>query len=262
MNRIKFIALPLSLLFFISCKEEIPLSLTQDIGKIVIEGEVSNDTAAPLVKISKSTAFDNSVIFQPYDVDYVLLTDNIGMVDTMRRIQEGIYQAQSMRGVIGNTYYLTVKDGTKMYTSQSTIPNMPIIDSAYIFYFLTQDNRNPSVRFQDPPDEVNQYRYFTRVNRKTPTNMYVLEDKLVNGTSWRVSTFRDNLKLGDTAEFVFLAIDRPNYDYWQILVQNQTRTAGGGDEVAPVNPPSNITGGVLGYFSAHARRTFLIIPRR
>jgi hypothetical protein len=51
-------------------------------------------------------------------------------------------------------------------------------------------------------------------------------------------------------------MDKANFNYWNILIQNQAAVSGGNESASPTNPPTNITGGeVLGYFSAHSRKT-------
>lgn len=261
MKKIKIYIPILLLTIMVSCKEEIPLQLSEDIGKLVIEGEVNEGTGPHYVKVSQSTAFNNSIQFLPYNVSQVVLSDNLGNVDTLTRRSDGIYQTHSLVGTVGNTYYLTVIDQGKSYTAQSTMPACPLIDSAYITSFIRADNRAPSVRFRDPIGEQNYYRYFSKINGKTPSRMFAIEDRLINGTSWRVSTFGDDLEIGDSVEFHLVSMDKANYDYFYILIQNQARQSGGNEEVAPTNPPSNISGNVLGYFSAHQRRTVNIVVR-
>jgi len=232
------------------------VELNENTGKIVIEGEVHDGVGPYYVKLSTSTSFSNNNTFTPYTPSSVIISDNEGNRDSLIKYADGIYQTTTLRGKVGNTYYLTVKDNSNTYLAQSTLNSSPNIDSFYLSYFLTAENIYPSIVFNDPVDIQNNYRYFVRKNNQPAEYMYVFDDKLINGTKWRLSAFREKYKVGDSCEFVMLGIDKPNWEYFNILVQNQAVTSGGNENAAPTNPPSNITGGeVLGYFSAHSRKS-------
>ncbi|MFY7860691.1 MAG: hypothetical protein ACOVP5_00585, partial [Chitinophagales bacterium] len=64
------------------------------------------------------------------------------------------------------------------------------------------------------------------------------------------------------AEFILLSTDKANFEFFNVLIQNQLVTSNGNEQVAPTNPPSNISNGALGYFSAHSRRSALVIADR
>jgi hypothetical protein len=130
----------------------------------------------------------------------------------------------------------------------------PLIDSIYSSFFLREDNRNVLIRFLDPANETNYYRYFVKVNKRLPENMYVFEDRLINGTTWRLNAFREKYSIGDSVEFIFLGIDKTNFQYFNTINQNSANSAGGNQSAAPTNPTSNFSGDVLGYFSAHSKK--------
>jgi hypothetical protein len=69
---------------------------------------------------------------------------------------------------------------------------------------LTQENINPTIVINEPINEENYYRYFVRKNGKTPEFNYVSDDRLINGSNWRFTAFREEFKKGDSGEFVFL----------------------------------------------------------
>jgi hypothetical protein len=252
----KYLSIVLSLGLIFSCKEKIELPLNENVNKLVIEAEVHDGAGPYYVKVSKSTVFNSTVTYLPYNVNSILITDNEGNKDSLVKYADGIYKTTTLRGKVGNTYYLTVNDNSTKYTAQSVLNSSPTIDSFYLSYFLTAENVYPSIVFNDPADQQNNYRYFVRINNKAPERMYIFEDKLINGTKWRLAAFREEYKKGDSCEFFMLGIDRPNWIYFNIIVQNQAVVSGGNNNAAPTNPPTNIIGGeVLGYFSAHSRKS-------
>lgn len=254
--RVKLL-LPLVLLLVLySCKERIDVSLAENANKLVIEGEVHDGPGPYFVKLSRSVNFNNTSNLVPHSPNWVLISDNEGNRDSLLKHADGLYKTTTLQGKVGNTYYLTVNDPSGVYRAESKLNPSPKIDSFYYFFFLTQDNINPTIVINDPINEENFYRYFSRKNGKTAEFQYVVEDRLINGSRWRFSTFREDFKKGDSGEFVFLGIDKANFNYWKILVQNQAVVSGGNESAAPTNPPTNIYGGeVLGYFSAHSRQT-------
>ena len=248
----------------LSCKEEIPIELAEDIGKIVIESEINDAGTNQYTKISKTTSFGNTISFEPYDVSFVVISDDAGLMDTLIRIRPGVYQTTKIQGTVGRNYSLEVNDQGTIYQSSSRMMPCPAIDSTYIFNFLSSENRYAAIKFKDAVGEQNYYRYFIRLNRQPPKTMYVFEDKLINGAEWRFTSRRqeEKMKLGDTAEFILLSTDKANFEFFNVLIQNQLVTSNGNEQVAPTNPPSNISNGALGYFSAHSRRSALVVADR
>ena len=81
-----------------------------------------------------------------------------------------------------------------------------------------------------------------------------------NWMHWRlIKMIPRNIKTGDEVTIEMQCLDEPIYQYWYTL-----RTGGGdGNEntASPANPITNITGGALGYFSAHTiSRQTVIAP--
>ena len=56
------------------------------------------------------------------------------------------------------------------------------------------------------------------------------------------------VKVGDKITVKMQCIDDAVYTFYSALLQ---LSGGGGGGVTPTNPPSNISNGALGYFSAH-----------
>jgi hypothetical protein len=59
----------------------------------------------------------------------------------------------------------------------------------------------------------------------------------------------NSIKIGDLVQIDMQCIDSAIYKYWYSL--NRSATGGGQNSATPANPVTNMTGGALGYFSAH-----------
>ncbi len=64
------------------------------------------------------------------------------------------------------------------------------------------------------------------------------------------------LKSGDNVRVEMLCISYPVYKYWYSLAESST---GEGQSVTPGNPVTNISGGALGYLSAHTIQSKTVI---
>lgn len=223
--------------------------------KIVIEGEITDPSFGAYVRISKTSSFQSDTIHIPYDVTYVIISDNIGNMDTLDKFprSKGLYYSP-IKGEIGRTYYLKVIDGKKIYTAQSTMPKAPKIDTIYSASLITADNILPFIRFKDDKDETNYYRYFVRTSN--PILSYVEEDKFFNGTTFELFPTKQYYKKGDKIEFVLCGIDEANFVYFKGLFQILAKPpslVNTDNSAIKENPKSNIIGtNVLGYFSAHS----------
>jgi hypothetical protein len=245
-----------------SCKEKTEVPFQNNIGKIVIEAEVEKDGTHSHcdVIVSTTNAFNDSIISVRRSIDWGTISDNLGNLDSLKmRLPNsvGFYEARNINAETGRTYYLTLSIDGKLYKSQATINAVPDIDSFYTWFFLTVKNKIPSIVFNDPASIKNYYRYHVSKNGVIPDRVeYVFEDKLINGTKWAFSSNQQFFDKGDTVVFRLLGIDKQNFDYWKILIQNKARTSGNNNSSSPTNPPSNIEGGnVLGYFSAHEAKS-------
>lgn len=245
-----------------SCKEVTQVNLNNYTEKLVIEAYIEKDSWRTNTKliVSRTTNFYDSVSSIPKAINWAIISDNLGNIDTFNPIfsNGGLYRAGSIQAEIGRTYYLTVSIDDKIYQAQSTLNPCPPIDSFYSWDFLTAKNKVPSIIINEPFDETNYYRYNISLNgNQTNLREYVFEDRLINGSRWRFSPNGQFYKVDDRVAFSLLGIDKANFDYWKILVQNQaTDQNSNNNSAAPTNPPTNITGGeVLGYFSAHQKRT-------
>jgi hypothetical protein len=247
-----------------SCTEKIDLDLNSSDPKIVIEGSVST-TGESVIKITESVNFYESNDFPRLQNAFVEISDNLGNSEVLLESSEGIYSTTSFGGVEGRTYFLNVQIDDKTIESVSNIPNHVRFDSLIIIKTTmpgipgAQENDSAyqvMVRYKDPVDEVNFYRFVEIVNNVT-TNSYVFNDRINNGKNVMLPliNFSRELTPGDVIKIEMQCIDESVYEYFNSIGNTQGGTA------TPANPYTNIIGSELGYFSAHTSEFIeVIIP--
>lgn len=250
-------------MLLLSCTKVIDLKLKDADAALVIEGNVTNSGNNQTVKISKSvaiTATNNSPAVSGANV--TITRSNDGRVFQLTEQKPGTYTTNTLRGQSGITYQLNVVVNGKTYTSTSTMPNAVKLDSVSldVTSILNKDYLNPEVFYKDPAGVANYYRYLMFVNDVQVKNIFAYNDDLTDGRAVQ-RLLRDNdvdLKKGDRINIEMQCTDKNIYTYWNGLNQNENR---GGASTTPANPQSNISGGVLGYFSAHTvQQSYFVIP--
>jgi hypothetical protein len=239
----------LILLAFTSCEKVIDVDLNSASPAIVIEGRLTNNDTCT-VKITKSVNFSQSNNFPGISGATVTIADNAGNTVVVNEVSPGFYQTTAMQGISGRTYFLTVKINDNTYTSQSTMPALVNLDSldAIPTGGFGDGDRLIVPKFTDPIGKGNNYRFLLFKNNKRIDTYFLYDDINTDGkTNNRpLISFGNALKFGDTVTVNMECIDANVFKYFYSLDQSAS-----GNSAAPANPVSNISGEVLGYFSAH-----------
>ncbi|MDO6430612.1 DUF4249 domain-containing protein [Flavitalea sp. BT771] len=238
-----------------ACKRTIQVQLDDAPSRIVIEGDITNEAGPHLVKITRTVNFSDLNTFPPVTGAAVQISDSTGGLSyALTEASPGRYETSAFTGKPGHTYSLVVQADGQQYTAVSTMPALVPLDS--VSFALNTDfngkkDLNAVVNFQDPSGIVNYYQFIEYLNGKMIPNTFVFEDRLSDGRYIEQPLFNDSayLKRGDTLQLKMYCIDRNIYNYFFSLLQV---TANNGFQAAtPNNPITNLTGGALGYFSAH-----------
>ena len=254
MQKKKYHALLLAfIVVFLGCKKVIPVDLKSSEPKIVITGEITNQAGPYKVIISKSVDFDSLNVFPAISGALVILNGN-GVTDTLKETPSGTYSSRRIQGKPGMSYELYVQIENRVFTATSVMPQPVRLDS---IGFLSGRNNNifPVAYFKDPGGIPNFYQFIEYANGKKFNNgrgNSVFDDRLSDGRYISRLLYDDStdLKSGVTLTVQMNCVDQPVYNYLSQLLQ----ISGGGSGFSsptPANPTSNISGGALGYFSAH-----------
>ncbi|MXV50807.1 DUF4249 family protein [Pedobacter sp. HMF7647] len=258
-NVIRLLAFCLAVLVFSSCEKVIDVDVDQSGSQLVIEGNLSNIMATQKVKISRSVMFTDSNNFPAVSGAKVTVTDNQKNIITFRENSPGIYSV-TYRGVPGRTYTLNVDIEGQTYTAISVMPSPVKLDTLSLtdISFGSRKYDGVIAQYHDPAKTADQYRFLLSINGKQNKQIFVANDRLTNGNKMLTELypgFSDNdedeqeFKPRDSIVVEMQCIDPNVFTYWYTLQSQEARGPGGG--VTPSNPPSNISNGALGYFSAH-----------
>ena len=236
------------------CKKVIDVNLKNSEPQLVITGEINNLPGPYKVTISKSVNFTANNDFPPVSGALVTIKSN-RITDTLIEKEPGNYFTRKIKGKPGESYTLNVSVEGKIYSSTSVMPKPVQLDS--LTFLLGRKNAiYPVANFQDPSDVHNYYQFIEFVNGKTLRNgrgNSVFDDRLSDGRYITTVLYDDSsdIKSGATLTVQMNCIDKEVYNYLNELLQISGNGGGGFSSPSPANPESNITGGVLGFFSAN-----------
>jgi hypothetical protein len=242
---------------FTGCQKVINFDLVDSAPRMVIDGLVTDSLGPYKIKLSKSGSYFNQPVLTPVRNALVVISDNVGMSDTLKEKVPGIYLTSKLRGIPGRTYTLMVLSEKSKYTGVSTMFSNVGIDSLTLEKEISQrfgfgGNRNNESRvdihcFFKDPQEKNFYRIKVTTNDTTNVENYRLyDDQYTNGklTDLRVS----RAKVGDVVRIELISLDKVTYDYYRTLRDLLHSNPIFGS--TPANPNTNLSNGALGYFGA------------
>lgn len=252
----------LSLIALSSCEKVINVDLKNAPPHLVIEGVVDDSGNPATVTISKSAVFSTDSNYPKVNGAVVKISDNLGNEFSLQEMSRGIYTNKELKGVIGRTYHLLVILEGKTYTATSSITRKAMLDSLVIenspFGGSLSDSLSDKwvgVAYKDPVGYGDNIQVLQTINGKEDRIIHIADDFYSDGgrAPFFLSTGKLKLKLGDTVAIAFRCIDRNVYHY---LLGIQNLADG---NTIPENPESNISGNVLGFFSAHTSQNQTII---
>ncbi len=249
---ISLIAIVISL----GCQKVIKIELNKADPKVVIEALIDDSGQPAQVKLNQTKNFDENNDFQGLQNANVTIADDAGNSELLAMISPGIYETKTLKGIIGRTYFLSVLVNGETFNSTCTMPVKSNLDTVLIYDFTDFGDTLKIVTAMnmDPKGIENYYRHILTVNDTATPSINISSDMAVDGRLLTRGLFYRNdgrvLKKGDSVEVEMQCIDKSVYDYFYSLNQTIYQSA-----AAPANPISNITGGALGYFSAHTTQT-------
>jgi hypothetical protein len=245
----KLIALLAVSALITACEKEIQMELKAKDIKLVIEGQISNNGEPATVTLTETTKFSNSNNFPTVSGATITISDNAGQSETLAESTPGTYKGSSLYGEPGRTYYLSITAKGKNYSAISIMPPVVTLDSVFgkEEAFMGGQMYNVYPIFKDPGGVKNYYRILEFINGVRKKGANNLNDILFDGTYniEPITNRSEEVENGDRIDLEFRCIDEGVYKYFNSMASVNSGGA------APANPYSNITGGALGYFSAH-----------
>lgn len=263
-NGLKYFLILAAIAGLASCKKVINLDLGNVSGELVVEANITNIPGPQYVTLSRNVPFTSPNVYPAVTGATVNIADDRGNNYPMTEGPAGTYSIPNAFGFGSRTYTLTVITDGKTYTAKSTMPGVTRLDSITDkpnYFNASSGEKVVTVHFQDPAAVVNQYRFVMTVNKVQVKAVFAFDDEFINGKYVDLDLQENDIKIykGDTVNVEMQCIDRPVYTYWFTLAQQQANNPGG--QVAPANPPTNITPTTLGYFSAHTTQTLTLVVK-
>jgi hypothetical protein len=279
MRSIKPIILFSLFLLFSGCITQFIPETDENQELIVVEGLVTDQPEANIVKISKSMPLGNKSSAIPLSGCTVLIIDDLGVSTPLYQTEPGTYvtDPSTFRGIVGREYTLRVftnNNTSGRYSYQSLPMEMkpvPPIDSVYYEKTLIKEKTNGSPALEgchiyldthDSENECKFYRWdFTEtweirlpfnypVNKtcwisEGSTSVYVkntsiLRDNIISRYPLNyISNESDRLKEKYSILVNQYSLNQDEFDYWEKL-QNFTEQVGSLYDITPASIPSNI----------------------
>ena len=230
------------------CQKVIHIDLNSSAPRYVIEGNVTDAMGPYTVSITRSVNFDENNIFPGVAGLLVTISDlSTGFTDTLQQTASGIYKTQKLQGMTGHTYRMYVKDGGNIFTASSTMPMHVPIDSLYTQKSSFGKELRLVPAYHDPAGVKNYYHFRQYQNDSETKAVFLRTDLVTDGQKATQALGGTSINPGDSMTVYLQCIDSAVYQYYYSLRQTMDQNSG-----TPANPITNITGGALGYFSAHA----------
>lgn len=245
----------ISLQLLFSCEKVIHLDLDEADQKVVVEGYIMEGDTTHRVRITKSTSFEVSTGAPAIDNATVTVIDNLGNTGVFVSVGNGWYELTGYPGVSGRTYSIQVIAEGQTFTANSTMPDLIPIDSLYVQYFPFGTDTFITIvpAHLDPVGIPNYYQFHIQKNGERVKGIFLQDDQFTDGNLTIQPLFLSDLEQQDTLIVSMFCIDQPVWNYFNQLAINASNST------TPANPPSNFSGGCLGYFSARTSSTKQVI---
>ena len=261
--------LSISVFIIASCTERYDIELDSTYVRCVVYGELTTDTTAHKIAISRSGGYFSNATPQGISGANVSITDGENVFAlTESQTEAGVYfTLPNVYGEIGKAYTLSIQnvdllgDGVmQSYTATSYLPDVVQPDSINVFYIPDWRSWALFTGAVDPVDSKNYYMFHTWVNSTLETdsisNLRIFDDILFNGSNmYEIPNYfwmnQAALSPGDTVVSGICGITE---DYFKFVTETQT-TARPSNPLfsgAPANPRTNISNNGIGYFTTYS----------
>src|ERR1700722_202110 len=138
-----------------SCQKVIAINLNSASPAIVIVGNINDQPGPYTVTLSQTINFSSPNTFPAISGAFVSISDNTGIIDTLKEVSPGTYLTKKTIGAVGRTYNLTVIANGQTYTATSTMPQVVAFDTLTLIQRVSFKNNKdislyPRAGFFDP----------------------------------------------------------------------------------------------------------------
>ena len=135
------------------------------------------------------------------------------------------------------------------------MPQPVPLDSFYVSTGRLTTKKYVTVIYKDPVGVPNYYRFIQYVNGRKEKSIFADNDEFTDGQKVKSQLEYNNdtddakrdIVSGDSVRIEMICTDAAVYKYWYSLNDG---ASGDSQSASPANPVTNISGSVMGYFSA------------
>jgi hypothetical protein len=245
------------LLMFTSCEEVIEIELNNENPVIAAEGYIELDSVAKLSLTYSSDYFTNSS-GSYIENSVVVITDDLGNVDTLQYLGEGNYQGENIIGSVNRTYRITFTESDNLYEASTTLfPPSEIIEVAYEEFSSGKPGHDEisyslNMKFTDNISSINYYLIDVYINGNLKRDSYSLVESsnYSNNGELDYLLMRTSIKKDDNLNIRVYSIDEASYTFYSQM--NDALGGGMMNSSTPYNPDSNFGPDVVGLFSGRS----------
>ena len=222
---------------------------------IVIEGRITDGDSVSTVIVSRSVEATDTADCELVDGAIVLIRDDNGNSAQLENVGRGVYQTNSLVGVPGSQYLLTVEVDGDRFISIEQMPQRFLIDSIVVEY---RDNYTifdtigyyASVYSRQEAGVLHYYRIEVEVNGSLlndGSSLWLYEESRV--ADIYKMTVPCTLNVGDEVVVSVYSLSASVYEYFSGL-SKQFMSKYSNVQPPLINPDGNITPSALGCFQA------------
>ena len=248
------------------CEDVIQVDLNSADPRIVIEAYILDNPGISAVIISNSTDYYNPSEFALVSAELVTISDNFGNIDTLFRIESGLYISYSVELIVNRSYTATVIVDGITYTASAMMPVPIAIDSISTEYqegggfgSFEEEGYRLHVYFTDLENIDDYCRLKITQNDTLLEDYYLYDGKFSDGNPIDYEYFFEVFQVDDILIIDLYTMDYVVFDYFETLLNVIASSDGGESNAVPANPNTNWDNDALGYFGVFAVRSDTII---
>lgn len=264
------------MLLVLGCEEDIDLKLKNTTPKFVVDGRITTDTMAHVVRLTMTADYYSNQVTPPVSGAKVTLDDGQQVIVLKESgSHPGKYETPAdYYGLPGRTYQLKIenvdtnKDGqAEIYEAASTMQPVNAIDSIDYEYHEEYKLWKVLLNAQDIKDREDYYMWAVAKNDSLVSDQYSelvsTSDEFFDGNYarrvWVQSIDKEDddgevhitLKEGDWIKLFMCGITKDFHEYLE-AIEEETGFKNPMFSGPPANVKGNISNGALGYFTAYS----------
>ena len=270
------------LVFFTSCKKELPIDAAVIAQQLVVEGYIEQGRY-PRVYLTKTSPYfqtiDSAAMWKllgsvgKVTVATASDTEVLTLRSNFKQFPPFYFEGTEIKGKVGEEYHLKVELHGKVYTATTTItPPVPLSHLEIKTNPIDPSKKYFLIRFLDPPLQKNYYKiYLKRIGIDQdfmPSYLSTFTDFQNDGQENRFEVLKGYsplvdkevnryFKKGDSVLLKFCTINEQQFEYWK-KIESLLTISSNPFGLSTADAPSMIDGGALGIWSGQGANYYNI----